>query len=255
MAELAALEELLLSGFDVNALLAGAPGLSGLEAQLVEAQHLQGGLGQQLGWPGPGNQDMYVAQDYQQTLAAEHRLRQVQVATALQQLQNLQQQQSDLAALQQQLQGLTGGRASAFGRSRTSDLESYGRRPGYDVSSALAPPALDYLQLSALQAMPDAQRGVQGVLMQHNLPVRSFSSEHLVAGRTGRQQPNINTAAPGIAASGTTSGPPGGKRPPFRQPSGLGPNGRGQGRPADGRRHRATAKAPSWASDDWNPVG
>ncbi|GLC67914.1 hypothetical protein PLESTF_000622500 [Pleodorina starrii] len=277
MAELPGLEELLLSGYDVSSLLGGAPqragvaGVLGLEAQL---QLKAAGLPQQpIGWPAAAPTDHNeLYQKVAQALAAkleEQRLQQAQMANALQQLQALQQQQ-ELAQLQQQLNALhqhVPRAANTFQRSRTTDLESLGRGSSFDVASVYAP-ALDFeqqqKQLAALQqaAHPAAQlvglQRIPGVVGQHNLPVRSFSSEHLVAGqRRNAAQMGLpaTTSGQAMPASGANS-----KRPPIRQPSGLGPNGRSgpnaRGGAEGGRRARyaATAKAPSWASEDWHPM-
>ncbi|GIL67185.1 hypothetical protein Vafri_20615 [Volvox africanus] len=277
MAELPGLEELILGGYDVNALLAGAQGQSagqglgvlGLEAQL---QLKPSSLTQQaLGWPAatPTDQnDLY--QKVAQSLAAkieEHRLQQVQMATALQQLQALQQQQ-ELAQLQQQLNALhqhVPRVANPFQRSRTTDLESLGRGSSFDAVGTYGP-SLDFeqqqKQLAALHQVtnPAAQlvglQRIPGVIGQHNLPVRSFSSEHLVV---GQRRPAVQVL-PGAHAGQPMQTLANNKRPPIRQPSGLGPNGRsgpnGRNGAEGGRRARyaATAKAPSWASEDWHPM-
>ncbi|GFR51938.1 hypothetical protein Agub_g14459 [Astrephomene gubernaculifera] len=273
MAELSALEELLLGGYDVGSLLAGvqAPsagqglGLLGLEAQLpLKTTALPQ---QTLGWTNathPEQSALY--QEVAQSLAAkleEHRLQQVQVATALQQLQALQQQQ-ELAQLQQHLSALHQSvprHPNTFQRSRTTDLECLGRSTCFDVGGTYGS-ALDFEQRQAFAALQHAAnpasqlaglQRVPGVMGQHSLPVRSFSSEHLVAGQR-RSAPHL-TPTPVVQAKATQSNT---KRPPFRQPSGLGPNGRvNPSRPADSSRrarYAATAKAPSWASEDWHPM-
>ncbi|GIM02359.1 hypothetical protein Vretimale_7232 [Volvox reticuliferus] len=275
MAELPGLEELLLGGYDVNALLASAQGQSGgqglgvlgLEAQL---QLKPSSLTQQtLGWPAAAPTDQNDLYQVAQSLAAkieEHRLQQVQMATALQQLQALQQQQ-ELAQLQQQLNALhqhVPRVANPFQRSRTTDLESLGRGSSFDAVATYGP-SLDFeqqqKQLAALHQAtnPAAQlvglQRIPGVIGQHNLPVRSFSSEHLVVGqrRPAVQMPGAHAGQPMQPLANN-------KRPPIRQPSGLGPNGRsgpnGRNGAEGGRRARyaATAKAPSWASEDWHPM-
>ncbi|KAG2428384.1 hypothetical protein HYH02_014400 [Chlamydomonas schloesseri] len=336
MADLSALEELLLGGYDVGALLAAqasagqAPGgLLGLGGGLKPPLTQSG-----LGWAGPAPTDQSsIYQEVAQSLAAkleEHRMQQVQVATALQTLQQLQQQEA-LANLTHQYLHQHGAQARAgnpFQRSRTTDLESLGRGPAaYDPmlspgagaafgAGGISPADFDShrAQMAALQhaaasgghAGPHqslALQRVPGVVgLQHNLPVRSFSSEHLVAGQRNRPQPG---AGPGImsqlggpgqqgpSGSGGGGGMNGqagaGKRAPLRQPSGLGPNGRqgqnqggghgggntgggasGSGAGGNGNsgsggqrggvdggrraRYAATAKAPSWASEDWHPM-
>jgi hypothetical protein len=112
---------------------------------------------------------------------------------SVQQLQALQQQQ-ELVQLQQQITALhqqVPRTSNPFQRSRTTDLETLGRPTSFDVVSPYNP-ALEFEQQKQLAALHQAAtqpaqlvglQRISGVIGQHNLPVRSFSSEHLISGQ------------------------------------------------------------------------
>ncbi|PNG99234.1 hypothetical protein TSOC_014992 [Tetrabaena socialis] len=239
--QLKALELLLASGYSMESLYAaGTESSDGVERSDFYQEYSAGD---------PFN--TIAAQLEEQRRAHVEQLAQLEILQRELELHQHQQQ------LQHQLQGMSGGGHHPFHRSRTTDLSNLGGGHSARHSVSANAPLDDYTAMlqhaAAASYGQQSRQHVQGLVGgQHSLPVRSFSSEHLPAGRRPPQANQPATPPGGQAGAASTSN---------KKPSGLGPHGRTpqSGRPADGpggRRTRpaAYAKAPSWASGDWHPM-